>query len=44
MKEDPKRRCPNINKAKKLLRWKPLVKLEDGLKKTIDWFKFLIFS
>jgi len=37
--DDPKRRCPEISKAKKLLNWEPKVKLEEGLKKTIEWFK-----
>jgi UDP-glucuronate decarboxylase len=36
--DDPKRRCPNVSKAKKLLRWKPKNSLEDGLLKTIKWF------
>ena len=37
--DDPQRRCPNISKAKKLLGWSPTVTLEEGLEKTIDWFK-----
>jgi UDP-glucuronate decarboxylase len=37
--DDPKRRCPDISEAKKLLKWKPKVKLENGLMKTISWFK-----
>ncbi len=36
--DDPKRRCPDISKAKKILNWSPKINLEDGLKKTIDWF------
>ena len=36
--DDPRQRCPNISKAKKLLKWKPNVDLETGLKKTISWF------
>jgi UDP-glucuronate decarboxylase len=39
-KDDPLRRCPDISKAKKLLKWKPKVSLEEGLKKTIEWFKY----
>ena len=38
-KDDPKTRCPDISKAKKLLDWEPSVTLEGGLKKTIDYFK-----
>jgi dTDP-glucose 4,6-dehydratase len=37
--DDPKVRMPDITKAKKLLDWEPQVKLEEGLKKTINWFK-----
>ncbi len=37
--DDPVRRCPDIAKAKKILNWKPTTSLEDGLKKTIAWFK-----
>jgi UDP-glucuronate decarboxylase len=36
--DDPKRRCPDISKAKKVLEWSPTVKLEDGLQRTIGWF------
>lgn len=37
--DDPKKRCPDIAKAKKLLGWEPKIKLEDGLNKTIRYFK-----
>lgn len=37
--DDPKRRKPDITQAKKLLGWEPKVKLEDGLKKTYEYFK-----
>lgn len=36
---DPKQRKPDITLAKQKLDWEPRVKLEDGLKKTIDWMK-----
>lgn len=39
--DDPKRRCPDIAKAKKLLNWQPKIGLEEGLKKTIKYFKNL---
>jgi len=37
--DDPARRCPDISRAKEILDWEPLVPLEEGLKKTIGWFK-----
>lgn len=37
--DDPKIRKPDITKAKEKLKWIPKVILEDGLKKTIEWFK-----
>ncbi|MFH0861073.1 MAG: UDP-glucuronic acid decarboxylase family protein [Candidatus Altiarchaeota archaeon] len=37
--DDPKVRCPDITRAKKVLGWSPKVKLEDGLKETIRYFK-----
>ncbi|NIO05517.1 MAG: NAD-dependent epimerase/dehydratase family protein [Candidatus Aenigmarchaeota archaeon] len=36
---DPLRRKPDIEKARKELNWKPLTDLEPGLKITIDWFR-----
>lgn len=37
--DDPRRRNPDITKAKKLLTWEPKIKLEDGLKLTIKYFQ-----
>lgn len=37
--DDPRQRQPDISKAKKILKWKPKVELEEGLKKTIEWFR-----
>lgn len=37
--DDPKVRQPNITRARTLLGWEPQVQLEEGLKKTIEWFK-----
>ncbi len=37
--DDPKRRCPDISKAKRLLQWEPRVELEEGLKRTLAYFK-----
>ena len=40
--DDPKQRQPDITLAKKELDWKPSVELEEGLMKTIAYFKDLI--
>ncbi|MFN4327830.1 MAG: UDP-glucuronic acid decarboxylase family protein [Limnobacter sp.] len=40
--DDPKQRKPNIELAKEKLDWEPTVKLEDGLQKTIEYFKGVI--
>jgi nucleoside-diphosphate-sugar epimerase len=37
--DDPKVRRPDITRAKKLLKWSPKVDLEEGLKKTLVYFK-----
>jgi UDP-glucuronate decarboxylase len=37
--DDPRQRCPDIRLAREKLGWKPTVKLADGLKKTIDYFR-----
>ena len=37
--DDPKVRQPDITKAKKLLKWKPSIELEEGLRETIKWFE-----
>ncbi len=40
--DDPKKRKPDITLAKKELNWQPQVRLEEGLKKTIDYFAGVI--
>lgn len=42
--DDPPRRCPDISKAKRLLNWWPQTSLEEGLKKTIEWFRRFIIN
>src|SRR5262245_56920516 len=37
--DDPKQRRPDISLASKRIKWKPKVRLEDGLKETIHYFK-----
>ncbi len=36
--DDPKVRQPDITRARTLLGWEPKVPLEEGLKKTLDYF------
>ena len=40
--DDPTQRCPDISLAKKELQWEPKIQLEEGLKKTIPFFKKFI--
>jgi len=37
--DDPKVRQPDISKARKLLGWEPRVSLDEGLRRTIDFFR-----
>jgi dTDP-glucose 4,6-dehydratase len=37
--DDPKVRQPDITRARTLLRWEPVVSLDDGLRRTIAWFQ-----
>ncbi|MGB6484609.1 MAG: UDP-glucuronic acid decarboxylase family protein [Candidatus Acidiferrales bacterium] len=37
--DDPKRRQPDITKARKLLKWEPKVSLNEGLRLTLDYFQ-----
>jgi dTDP-glucose 4,6-dehydratase len=37
--DDPKQRCPDISKAKRLLGWEPKVGLKEGLQMTLEYFK-----
>lgn len=37
--DDPKQRCPDISRAKRLLNWQPTVPLTLGLQKTIEYFR-----
>lgn len=40
--DDPQRRRPDISLAKSILNWQPMIPLEEGLKRTIEYFKNLI--
>jgi dTDP-glucose 4,6-dehydratase len=37
--DDPKRRCPDISKAKRLLNWEPKIDLDEGLRLTLVYFR-----
>ena len=39
--DDPKKRCPDIAKARRLLGWEPRVSLEEGLPPTVEFFRSL---
>ena len=36
--DDPKRRCPDITRARETLGWDPRVPVREGLKRTLEWF------
>lgn len=40
--DDPKQRCPDITKAKRILGWAPQYKLKDGLVKTIAYYRSVV--
>jgi len=42
--DDPKQRKPNIDLAKSALNWQPSIELEQGLVKTIDYFRSMVAS
>lgn len=42
--DDPKVRRPDINRAKELLGWQPSVPLEEGLRRTIEYFRTAVVS
>jgi nucleoside-diphosphate-sugar epimerase len=37
--DDPNQRCPDISKARTKLGWEPVVSLDEGLAKTIEYFR-----
>lgn len=40
--DDPIRRCPDITLAKKRLNWEPTIELEEGIRRTIEYFQDLV--
>ena len=41
-KDDPNIRQPDITRARQILKWEPTVTLEDGLQRTIEYFRALL--
>ena len=39
--DDPKTRNPNIQRAKDILGWSPIVEIEDGILRTAEWMRSL---
>jgi len=37
--DDPKKRCPDITRAREWLNWEPQIALAEGLAKTVEWYK-----
>ncbi len=42
--DDPKQRRPDITRARTILGWEPKIDLEEGLLKTVDYFKTKVDS
>ena len=38
-RDDPRRRQPDIGRAQRILGWEPEVPIEEGLRRTLDWFR-----
>ena len=40
--DDPRQRCPDISRARSVLGWEPTVQLEEGLARTVEYFRAAI--
>ncbi len=40
--DDPRQRCPDISKARRILHWEPKVNLEEGLPLTLEFFRLQV--
>lgn len=40
--DDPKRRCPDISEARRVLNWEPQIELDEGLEATVEYFEKLM--
>jgi nucleoside-diphosphate-sugar epimerase len=36
---DPRQRRPDLSRARKLLGWSPTTSLDEGLRRTVEWFR-----
>ena len=43
-RDDPKRRCPDISKARQVLGWEPKIDLETGLELSLEYFKGVLLT
>ena len=37
--DDPARRCPVITRASQVLGWQPQIRVEDGVRRMVEWFR-----
>ena len=37
--DDPSRRCPVVSRARQVLEWQPEISSEEGIRRTVDWFR-----
>jgi UDP-glucuronate decarboxylase len=37
--DDPRQRCPDITQAKSVLKWSPSTSRQEGLKRTVEYFR-----
>jgi UDP-glucuronate decarboxylase len=42
--DDPTQRCPDISMARRVLGWEPRVELDDGLGRTVEYFRLMIMA
>lgn len=40
--EDPARRCPDLSRIRREIGWEPQVPLEEGLRRTVAWFRTVV--
>lgn len=40
--DDPTQRCPDIERARELLNWEPRIQLDEGLDRTIEYFRKVV--